>query len=132
MLVTTMTIIMILTGGGAGNHVSVLQMLEEFNALILEHVVEESRAGEATQIVEDMSSRLVDLGEQVLSRRQEMIALDRDHDATREEFAAAFARVNEAWDEAEILLIEGQIQLREKITEDEWNAIYDELRKKRN
>jgi hypothetical protein len=129
MLIAAITAIVLLMGGG--NHLGMNETLENLAELVGKKVQSEEQAREAHALISDAQTEVESFERLVLEGRRQVWEVDADYDATAADYERAFARINAAWDEMEKDLVDMNIELRKHITAEEWEAIYDEMKKKR-
>jgi len=132
MLIATITAITIMmSGGGADTHWSVLQTLNAMSNQIEEHVEDPARVGQAQDLIVDQVQDVETFIGVVLAQRQQIYELDLHYTTTAVEYQAAFVPIEAAWVQMEQDLVELQCDLREVLTREEWDAVYQDLNKKR-
>ena len=129
MLIATITAIALLMGGG--NHWGINETLENLSELIGKKVQSEEQIEEAQALISGAQSEVESFEQLVLDGRRQFWEVDADYDATAADYERAFASINAAWDQMEKDLIGLHVELRNHITAEEWEAIYDEMKQKR-
>ena len=128
MLIATVTFLMITFGGGS-DHWGMPQYIDANTKQADEFVMDEGRKQEAQSVIETIRTEYQTFVANVSRQRQEFAATDSNHDATEEDYQAIFDKLDSEWIGFERRLVELEAELKQHITEDEWNAMFVEIKK---
>jgi hypothetical protein len=124
MLIATVTTLIILFGGGAGFSFGV------FKDAIKEQIKDKERRKELVAEIDRADAVLKTYRKELKSFSKNLVETNARHDATRGEFDAIAARADVRRIQMTRELLDARFALRDKMTEDEWNAMYERAQEK--
>jgi predicted nucleic acid-binding Zn-ribbon protein len=122
MLVGIAAVFILLFGGG--------ELLDVINKAVKSHVAQPERVKRAQETIAEMSKERVAAKHRITAIRTNIRALDKRHDATAEDYRAQLRLLDQEWRALQKKLLDGRFQLRDQLTEKEWNAVFVQVQKK--
>ena len=121
MIIGTITIIVILLGGGG------MFSLDAFRSAIKDHVADKDRQEQVIELTKQWDNELKDYGDHVKNRADKAHKLLRDYGARRDDFEAFFKDEDWRREKAVERLLDLRFQAKDLVTADEWKAVYDQV-----
>ena len=122
MLAGIALVVLLMFGGGA--------KLDIVNKSLKSYVESSERAKRAQEIVQKLSEARIATKDRVVAIRADIRALDEKYDATADEYRAHLRRLDKEWHGLQKILLDGRFQLRDLLTEQEWNAVFVRVQQK--
>lgn len=123
MLLHVITMIASLFGFGATG--DSLEMIQKLTNQVQRVVVDEDRRSDALDALNQATAELNAFNERLPMFESRFNALDANYYATPDQFASLFADLDAEWHATEMRLIDLRFELRDALTEGEWNTIFE-------
>jgi len=128
MLIAALTVLLVVFGfGGPGGH-HLFDRIDEASEAVEDVVADRDRAEELVLLVKDMELEILRFEKELRRRRGPILALDLEPGATREQYRTAFRAANAGQAAVEDILLGKMLEMRGKMSAEEWRALFDELR----
>lgn len=119
MLIATVTAIMILMGGGTA------LVLPFFKDAVKSEVADKERRKEAVAYIDEASSATKDFRKRFKEHSKQLIAINHNPDATRQEYDAFTASEDAHRHLLQQAILDARFGVVDTLTEEEWNAVYE-------
>ena len=128
MLLATFTALAMLFGfSPAGDSYAMIQRL---TSLVQRNVSDEQRQGDALDALNQAKAEIEAFNARVAMLESRFKALDENYYATPDQFASIFSDLDAEWHATELRLVDLRFELRDALTEDEWNTIFEAVKPK--
>lgn len=122
MIIATLSALLLFFGGGVLGD-SDEQMVALMKDAAAECIADPGRREEAQQVLDRMQREVADYEFQLFGQRRRLLNVDRDYDATPEDYRVVVRHMHAVWLGTERRLIDLRFQLRDLMTRDEWYAM---------
>ncbi len=128
MLIATITTLVLVFGvGGAAELYN--SWFDSISSAFSKNIEDEQRATESEAIIEKMRAHTSEQMAGILEQRRRVLLVDGNADATAEDYRRVLTELVELWVQSERKLIDARFELRDKVTRQEWNAAFVQIRK---
>jgi len=123
MLVATISVLLIVFGGGGNAMYSVLDIINATTNAIEDRVQDDALGEEMLAVTKRLELDTRRFVREIHEHRKEILRLDRTPDATREQYLMAFRTMDAEWIAVERSLVNGVLDLKSRVSQEEWLAI---------
>lgn len=111
-----------------GSRAEVVQTMDT----AIKHVVTDpGRAKQAQEVVAKIAQEHADLESTIIDLRQQALALDENPSASAADYEAIYHKLDAAWTAHQQRILDLRFQLRDILTEQEWNKVFEKVDKVR-
>jgi hypothetical protein len=120
-----------LFGGGAGPAFTVDMFLAETKTAVIQIVEDVDREQRVVNVIEGLELSVGDFREQRVEASKELEAVDANYASGSEDYMKAIREMEKAWLDFEFEVAKSHIEVTEFLTDEEWEALFDHLKKYR-